>query len=341
MRRKLIWLQLLIGWLPLWALLAVLIHTAHHSTLMGAGHIAFRMVIAAAALGFFVARFAERYPWPVRVTPVFVSVHLFAAGLYTIAWNLLNSTIESAVQGRFVIVVGAGIASSIMLGLWLYVMIAGVSYTHLATERAAKAEASAVQAQLAALRSQINPHFLFNALHTVVQLIPREPKLAAEAAEKLAGLLRIAIEQDEDVVTAREELDFVLKYLDIERLRFGDRLTTAIHLPDGAVRDATLPSFAVQTLVENAVRHGAAPRVQPSALTIRFEMPKDALEVSVHNPTADSSATATPQNDRNGTGLKRLRERLDVLYAGRATLETHFDATGFTATLSIPQDADD
>lgn len=338
MKRRLIWLQLLIGWLPLWALFAVLIATAHSVPFIGASHIALRMVLAAAALAFFVQRFAERYPWPSRVTPTFVIVHVLAASVYSLTWIALNSLIESAVRGQLVLVVGIGPASFFTLGMWLYVMVAGVSYTALATERAAKAEANAAKAQLAALRSQLNPHFLFNALHTVVHLIPRQPKEAADAAEKLAALLRTAVEEDRDLVTLAEEFVFVTRYLDIERIRFGDRLRVTVHVGSHS-RDQMLPSFALQTLVENAVRHGVTPRVEPSDLAIRSDVKDGALTLTVTNSAvADPPTTAPPQDDAKGTGLKRLRERLAVLYGGRARLDLASSTDGFTATLVIPQE---
>ena len=334
MHRRVIWLQLLIGWLPLWAVLALLIHTAHHASLVGASHIAFRMVVAAAALGFFVLRFAERTPWPVRVTPTFALLHLVAAAVYSISWNLLNSAIESAVRGQLVLVVGIGVASSVMMGVWLYVMIAGVSYTTSATERAAKAEATAAKAQLAALRSQINPHFLFNALHTVVQLIPKQPRDAAAAAEKLAALLRTSIEEDRDVVPVSEEVAFVTRYIELERVRFGDRLDVRMNIADSSL-DATVPAFALQTLVENAIRHGAAPRVESTAIFVDNTMENGTLTAIVR----DTGGGILPQ-DTTGTGLKRLRERLAVLYRGRATLAVSSTADGVVATLVVPQEAD-
>ena len=330
--RRIVWLQLLIGWLPLWALFAMLIHTAHHASFIGASHIAFRMILAAGALGFLVLRFAERLKWPSPVTPGFVATHFGAAVLYSLAWITLNSLIESAIRGRLMLVVGVGILSSFMLGIWLYVMIAGVSYTSIATERAARAEAAAARAQLAALRSQLHPHFLFNALHTVVHLIPREPARAAEAAEKLAGLLRTAVEEERDLVTVAEEFVFVMKYWDIERMRFGDRLTGAHHLRKHS-RDALLPAFSIQTLVENAIRHAVAPRVEPTSVCIDTEMKDGMLEVVVR----DTGGGAIPVQT-NGTGLKRLRERLDALYAGRASLDVRSSGDGVVATMRIPQD---
>jgi hypothetical protein len=330
--RRIVWLQLLIGWLPLWALFALLIHTAHHTSLASASHVALRMILAAGALGFLVLRFAERVRWPSPITPGFVAMHLGAAVVYSLIWIALNSLIESAVRGQLVLVVGVGILSSFMLGIWLYVMIAGVSYTSIATERAANAEAAAAKAQLAALRSQLHPHFLFNALHTVVHLIPREPARAAEAAEKLAGLLRTAVEDDRDLVTVSEEFAFVMKYWDIERIRFGDRLAGAHNLRQHT-RDALVPAFSIQTLVENAIRHAVAPRVDPTAVNIDTEMKDGMLEVVVR----DTGGGTIPANT-NGTGLKRLRERLDALYAGRATLVVRSELGGVVATMCIPQD---
>ena len=235
MSRRLVWLQLLIGWLPVWALFTTLILAAHANTnLHFALLVALRIMVTAALLGFVVQRFTERVPWPSRVRPSFVAVHLVAALVYAAAWVLLNSMVDSLLRGAIVLNTGPGITAYLMLGVWIYVMVAGVSYTTVATERAARAEANAARAQLSALRAQLNPHFLFNALHAVVQLIPREPKRAAQAAEQLAGLLRGTIEEDRDLVPMSDEWAFVEKYLELEHLRFGDRLRVNAEMTDGA-----------------------------------------------------------------------------------------------------------
>lgn len=339
MSRRVVWLQLLIGWLPVWALFTTLIVVAHGIDPMRAALHALRMIAAAAALGLVVQRFVERHPWPEHVRPSFVAVHHVAAAAYALAWIALNSVIESVLQRAVVLVVGIGIAAFFVVGVWLYVMIAGVAYTTQATDRAARAEALAARAQLAALRSQVNPHFLFNALHTVVQLIPREPRQAAQAAEQLAALLRTAIEEDRDVVSVGEELAFVDKYLDVERIRFGERLRVRVEVSEEA-RGASIPSFAAQTLVENAVRHGAAPRVDPTDLTIAGSVANGALTFTVH----DTGGGATEGEIANGagTGLTRLRERLAMLYGSRAALDLARGAVGgFTARLVVPQDPPD
>lgn len=333
MSRRLVWLQLLIGWLPIWALFTALIVIAHGTPVMQSALISLRMIIAAALLGLLVQRLTERLPWPGIVTPGFVLIHVAAALAYSIAWVVLNSAIESIVRGAISIVIGVGLSSFLVLGVWMYVMIAGVSYTMQSSARAAEAEAAASQAQLDALRAQLNPHFLFNALHTVIQLIPREPKVAAKAAEEVAGLLRTTIEEDRDVISLERELDFVRKYLDVESIRFGERLVIEYAVkPEGLA--ATIPSFALQTLVENAVRHGAAPKVTPTTICIGARIEGSNLIIEV----TDDGAGFHPESVARGTGLDRLRERLRVLYRGRAGVHAaQRDGGGTTATLRIPQ----
>lgn len=341
MSRRLVWLQVLLGWLPVWAFFTVLIVTAHHAPMISASLVSVRLIVAAAALGLVVQRLVERYPWPDRVTLTFVAGHVLAAAVFSALWLTLNSVIASIFERAIVIVVGVGLLSFFLVGFWLYATVAGVSYATQATERAARAEADAARAQLATLRAQLNPHFLFNALHTVVQLIPREPRRAAQAAEQVADLLRRAVQEDRDVVLLSEELAFVERYLEVERIRFGERLCVTIDVSDEA-RGASVPSFAAQTLVENAVRHGAAPRIEPTALEIRGSMEHGLLSLTV----TDTGAGVLAEQLRGhsvGTGLKRLRERLAALYGGHGRLDISAGPSdrGVVATLLVPQERDD
>ena len=338
MSRRVVWLQLLIGWLPVWGLFTIIIVTVHVGTpLYIAAFIALRMIVAAAVLGLLVQRLTERFPWPRPVRPLFVLAHAGLAVAYAVAFVALNSVIESVLRGAAVLVVGNGLVPFLIVGVWLYVMIAGVSYTALATERAARAEGNAARSQLAALRSQLQPHFLFNALHAVVQLIPREPARAAQAAEQLAGLLRRTIEEDRDEVPASEEWAFVEQYLALERLRFGDRLCVHVDISDDA-KNAMIPLFALQTLVENAVRHGAAPRIEPTTITIAGRASERDATFTVRD--TGGGATAAEVEATSGTGLRRLRDRLRVLYGNDARLDVGSDG-GFVATLVIPSAAVD
>ena len=334
MSRRAVWLQLVIGWLPVWGLMTAIIATIHGTSLHTGALVALRSIVAAALPALGVQRLTERFPWPRPVSAAFVAMHVGFALAYTFAWLVVGSVIESLLHHHLAIAVGPSLAAFLVAGVCLYVMVAGVSYAVAGTERAARAEATTARAQLSALRSQLNPHFLFNVLHTVVQLIPREPARAAQAAEQLAGLLRVAIEEDRDLVAVADELSFVEQYLDIERMRFGERLRVDVEVSEAA-RAALVPVFAIQTLVENAVRHGASPRVEPTDVSISATVAGDQLTFVVRD--TGNGATAADLEATSGTGLKRLRERLAVLYGTEARLDLATGAGGgFSATLTTP-----
>lgn len=336
MKRPLVWLQLLIGWLPVWALFTVLILTAHGDGQPAlAALLALRLMIAAALLGPLVYRLTERLPWPRPLRPSFVAIHLVAAGAYSLSWFVLNSVIESVFRAQIAISIGYyGLGPFLILGVWLYVMIGGVAYATQATERAARAEVLAARAQLAALRAQLNPHFLFNALHTVVHLIPREPTQASHAAEQLAGLLRTVTEEDRDLITVQEEWEFVRRYLDIEALRFGERLAVEVDFPPNT-REALIPSFSVQTLVENAVRHAVTPRVESTTVLVGGRLTDNVLTVTVRDNGASVDVDTALRGA--GTGLRRLRDRLVALFGDAARLDLASIPTGgLVATLVVP-----
>ncbi|HET7843669.1 MAG TPA: histidine kinase [Xanthomonadales bacterium] len=327
--------QLLIGWLPVGALFCVLIATAHRTPVLDAAPIALQMMLTAAALGVLVDRFAARLPWPHPMRARFVFAHLAAAPAYAVSWWMLNNVVESIRHGAIAIVVGPGIVPYLVLGVWLYVMVAGVAYAQRGAARRAELEAQAARAQLAALRSQLHPHFLFNALHTVVQLVPVRPDLATQAAMQLADLLRVATGVQRDLLPLREEWAFVQRYLAIEALRLGERMRVEAAIDDAAL-DLLVPSFALQTLVENAVRHAVAPREAASVLRIaaRLDGERLVLEVVDDGPGIDAHAPLAG----SGTGLRRLRERLAALHGSAAALELGTrDGTGGVARVLLPR----
>ena len=197
-------------------------------------------------------------------------------------------------------------------------------------------QTAAARAHLAALHAQLHPHFLFNALHTVVQLIPLDPGKAAQAAEELAELLRAALDERRDQVTLAEEWRFVQCYLAIEAMRFGERLQVTATMPDAA-QGMRLPSFALQTLVENAVRHGAAPKIGKTHLRISASASGQHLTLVVSDDGAGAEPAAVQHG--SGTGLRRLRERLACLYGSSAALDVDASSGGVTATLRLPRAA--
>ena len=294
----------------------------------------------ALAMAFAIWWVVRRVPWPRPFRVRFVLTHVAAWFALAIAWGVATNTVFAVV----------GIATStsslrhltdyLSLGAFIYLFVAGPAYAGAASERAAQAEATVARAeavatstQLAALRAQLHPHFLFNALHTVVQLIPLEPVKAAEAAEMVAGLLRTSIGEQRDEVLLDDEWRFVSRYLAVEQIRFGDRLQIRSEIPPDLL-DERVPSFALQTLVENAVQHGATPRVAPTEIVVSATSRPNALAVAVRN-TGD--ANPSPNGAGSGTGLARLRERLAVLYGGAATLTTTpLVEGGYEAVLVVP-----
>lgn len=279
---------------------------------------------------------ARRVPWPRPFRVRFAVLHVVAAVTFSAAWIVIARTIEALTpivreeerfEGQFMFV-----------GVIAYAIAAGISYAVESTARAARAEAVAVSTQLAALRAQLHPHFLFNALHTVVQLIPVNPALAMEAAEMVAELLRSSLEEQREAVSLADEWRFVSRYLSVERIRFGDRLVVREEIADEQF-DAQVPAFALQTLVENAVRHGAAPRTAPTEIVVNARGDASAVTLTVRN-TGDVVAPANAGG--TGTGLARLRERLSVLYGSAARLTTRsLDGGGYEAVLVVPQRRED
>lgn len=341
MPKRWVWLQLIVGWLPVWALYTLLLLTAHPGTLVHSAIFAgFRAISCAALLGLAVHRVTQRVQWPVPMRFTFAGIHLLSAAVYSLTWMFLTLAVESVLSfthgapAQFTF--RGPIVGFLVIGVWLYMMVAAVTYASQAAERVATAESLATTSQLATLRAQLNPHFLFNALHTVVQLIPAEPTRAMQAAEQLAILLRSTLEETRDLVPLREEWAFMQRYLELERIRFGDRLQ--IHLAKSPhVDELLVPSFSLQSLVENAVRHGAAPRVEATDIHIEAAVANNMLTLIVR----DTGVGFTSEQLEQGTGLARLRHRLRVLFGDRGTLHVeHVAGRGVTATISIPATAE-
>lgn len=181
----------------------------------------------------------------------------------------------------------------------------------------------ALRAELQALQSRTNPHFLFNALNTIAALIAEDPAVAERAVERLAGLLRFALEAGKHAsVPLRDELAATRGYLELEGLRFGDRLRTTIDV-DPALMAVRVPPMSLQPLVENAVLHGAAARRGPTHIEVWARRSGDVVELGVRD---DGPGDDTHQG--TGTAQSDLRARLQLLHGTGATLEAGPRAQG-------------
>ncbi len=184
--------------------------------------------------------------------------------------------------------------------------------------RAARLSSDLAQAQLAALRAQLHPHFLFNALNAVVALVSEDPAAAKRVTVRLAELLRATLAATErSTLPLREELDLIRRYLDIETVRFGERLHVDWTV-DEAILDHDVPAFVLQPLVENALVHAIAPRAAGGHVSISARCVGGALRLAVVDDGPGPGASRATRG--NGVGLKNLRDRLERLYDGGATL---------------------
>jgi two-component system, LytTR family, sensor kinase len=215
---------------------------------------------------------------------------------------------------------------------WVVVaLVRGWQYARLYVD----AERRLERAQLERLKSQLQPHFLFNTLNSISVLVRENPAAAQQMIVQLSDLLRLAIDtKDAQVVTLREELEFTERYLAIQKLRFGDRLQVRMAITPEAL-DQEVPHLLLQPLVENSIQHGLrgahAGVVQTSALVEQHQ-----LVISISDEASGVGHTPEETNGR-GTGLANARARLQFLYGGRAELSlARSGSSGSVVTIKIP-----
>lgn len=193
--------------------------------------------------------------------------------------------------------------------------------------RASRLEARLANAQLQALRMQLHPHFLFNTLHSVSMLNLTDVDAANRVLVKLSELLRMTLEtSDEQEVPLEDELVFLDRYLEIESIRFADRLEVTWDVEEGA-GDALVPNLVLQPLVENAIRHGIAPSSMSGRLAIRARVEDDDLILEVEDDGEGPPPGWDPATDV-GVGIANVRDRLERLYGARGRFEFERPETG-------------
>ncbi len=205
-----------------------------------------------------------------------------------------------------------------------------LKYTKL---RAVNLQAAFTQSRLQSLRMQLNPHFLFNTLNAAVALVSSRPKVAEQMLVRLADLLRRTLRDGEvDFINVEREADFVRNYLEVQRLRFPDRLSFHVEI-EPAASSAAVPSLLLQPLAENAVVHSVAADAEQIRVDVWIRRVASGLEMTVRN-----SAAASHQPDtRLGVGLGNTRERLKTLFEDNYELELIREAAGsVVARVRIP-----
>jgi len=339
-----------IAYLAVWSALALAYLSAfpNYPAYPFSGHLADAAtnIVPAAVLGVAVIAVCRRIAWRSPSPGWFMAIHAVLALLYSIAWMLAMAACVAMrgidIEGFSTLTLGSGPNRwQVIQGIVVYLVIAGLSYAHRAdlrsreqASRAERAEALRSQAELAMLRAQLNPHFIFNTLHSVHALVRRDPATAQAAVEQLGDLLRYALAAKtgaHDDVRLSQEWEFVLTYLELERLRLGERLRVDATIEPGA-RAAIVPAFTLQPLVENAIKHAIAPSVAGGAVVIRATTHAGRLHLQVE----DSGNGAAAPVASTGVGLSLVRRRLRERYAGDAALQIDTAGAGFSVRIELP-----
>jgi len=319
----------LLSWLPILALLALVARAAGGLTWWQ------ELTLLTPACGVFA--FACLSPWYLcRALP-----------LHKVGWTHILATFGAAAMAGSLVFVGSvklvslvleefvpnlnasgavdrGLPLLFGLGVLLYVLSAGLHYALLAAEesraadrRAAEARTLAREAELRALKMQINPHFLFNSLHSIAALATQDGARARDMCVRLSDFLRSGLGLGErDNIPLRDELALARSYLDVERVRFGDRLRIE-ETVDPDCHECGVPPLVLQPLVENAVKHGIAGLVEGGWIRLQARRQQGGVCITIENPFDPEM----PAPRKSGVGLAHVRRRLQVRYGERAVFE--------------------
>ncbi len=249
--------------------------------------------------------------------------------------------VTSPIHWSYVFVYATG--SCFVLAAWGFLYF-GIKHYQAWEEEKGRIQALEVmarEAQMRALRYQLQPHFLFNILNAISTLVlDNQPRIATQMIARLADLLRRTLESpDTHQVSLKEEISVTKEYLALEKIRFGPRLMVTFAI-DPQTHEALVPRFLLQPLVENAIRHGIAKRPDGGNLLLRSDMAGGRLRVRIENDGAEDDEPVLRRNTASphrGVGLTNTRARLQQMYGYEATLETHATPSGtYEVRISMP-----
>lgn len=298
-----------------------------------------------AALTPFILLLARRFPLRARDWLAFAGVHLVAALVVSLVQVVVHTVLDLGfIHGQFNMrSMSSGFqalfARTYHFGLLVYAAVVGIHEVVIAYRnqevRASQLEARLAEAQLEALKMQLNPHFLFNTLHAISALMHKDVRDADRMIARLSEFLRMSLESGNvQEVTLKRELEFLERYLEIEKIRFRDRLSVEMAI-DPETLDARVPNLVLQPLVENAIRHGISKRRGAGRVEIRARRRGDSLELRVLDDGAGLDTSRGGVSE--GIGLSNTRLRLEQLYGDRHSFTAGGRPEGgFEAALTIP-----
>jgi LytS/YehU family sensor histidine kinase len=285
-------------------------------------------------------------PWPIcKARPLRVSAVPALLVTFTIAGAvgslalLGTAAVVVAALGRPTVLQGGMVGIVFLIGVLIYLLSTGMHYAMISAEasreaerRVAEARTLAREAELQSLRLQLNPHFLFNSLHSISALATIDGERARDMCLKLAGFLRSSLGMGErESIPVREEVELARSYLEVEQVRFGERLQVDAAV-DPECEDCAVPPLLLQPLVENAVKHGIAGLVEGGAVRLEAKWESGAVAIIVENAF---DAEAPPRRDL-GMGLSNVKKRLQVRYGAQASFEAGAVGGTYRVVLRVP-----
>jgi two-component system LytT family sensor kinase len=296
-----------------------------------------------AALSPAVVSLLRRFP----LQPIAASravVHFIASLIFSLIHMGLHLSLAVVLMGRATLPGGSSsllvqFVHSYPLGVlayWVIIAIVNTTnhYERIGVEqlRSSKLQAQLAEARLRTLQMQLQPHFVFNALHSLSDLVTDEPKTAVRLIARLGDFLRLTLQNSTaQGVPLKRELDFLDAYLEIERVRFGDRLKVVFAI-DPQSLDAEVPSLILQPLVENAIRHGVASHIGPGLVQLVTKRRDQTLLIEIRD-----NGPGMPTNAREGLGLRNTHERLRQTYGLKYSLEVRNQGeSGVVVSCELP-----
>lgn len=285
-------------------------------------------------------------PLRLRSVESLLTIHLAASVVASVLWILTARVVATAVsnlspfaESREHLTKATGLLFG--MGVLFYLLTVGMHYvllaveaSHKSEEREAQAQILAREAELRALKAQVNPHFLYNSLHSISALTTLDPAKAREMCILLGDFLRKTLGLGEkSLIPIEEEIALVDSYLRVEKVRFGERLEMSEEVDPDALQ-GTVPPLLFQPMVENAVVHGISNLPEGGWIRLSVKKVQDQIEVVVENKY-DSEL---PPSRRNGLGLANVRRRLEACYGQRAGLNVASNEECFRVRVTLPAD---
>jgi len=337
------WLWLFAGWTALALFLGVSSSLAYISV----GNpprwsLTIRMALAEtyvwAMIAPLVTRLARRFPFTRATLARSVAVHVPASLVISVFKLVVDQFLRRALFGFSTYMLISSLAPNFLFYWGIVAAAHGLGYYRSSKEkelRASQLEARLAQTRLQLLQMQLHPHFLFNTLNAISELVHEDPETADRMIAGLSELLREALTVGAvPEVSLAHEIDLLQRYLDIQQARFGDRLRVTIHL-DPEVADALVPHLLLQPIVENSIRHGLAHRADAGRIAIDARASGDSVIITVED---DGRGVRDGDDVQEGVGLGNTRARLQELYGPAQSLDLHKAAGGgAVVTLRIPR----